>query len=287
MKNICFIAGVMMLLARAVFAADNLPKVLIMVDEKSLGTIATSEIESMAIAKLIEQKISVVDQDMVRANIKKNQSLLKSVGDARGAASLGLQFGAEVIITGEAVAKPSARRIADSNFRAYQATVALKAIKTDNSAVLCSVSDDASVPGIDDVAGSARALKSAGEKTITKLIPLMLEAWKKAASAPTEASTVKIGMTIGGVDQMWKLRETREKLKSMTTKISNLVQKSYTSGVAIFELESTISAEELAEEVVLNAPKGIKFQVLSITSGNIDIRLVTDPPPQANGGGQK
>jgi len=277
----------MMLLAGRAFAADSLPKVMLMVDEKSLGTIATSEIESMAIEKLTGQKIPVVDQDMVRANIKKNQNLLKSAGDSRGAASLGLQFGAEVIITGEAVAKPSARRIADSNFRAYQATVALKAIKTDNSAVLCSVSEDASVPGIDDVAGSAKALKAAGEKTISKLIPLMLVAWEKAASAPVEAKTVKVGMTIGGVDQMWKLRETREKLKSMTTRISSVVQKSYTSGVVIFELESTMPAEELAEEVVLNSPKGIKFQVLSITSGNIDMRLVADQPQQAQGGAQK
>ena len=40
------------------------------------------------------------------------QQLLKMAGDPRGAAALGLQFGADVVIMGEVVAKPSARRIA-------------------------------------------------------------------------------------------------------------------------------------------------------------------------------
>ena len=55
---------------------------------------------------------------MVRSTLARGQQLLQMAGDDRGAAALGLQFGAEVVLVGEAVSKPAATRIADSNLRA-------------------------------------------------------------------------------------------------------------------------------------------------------------------------
>ena len=75
-------------------APSFLPRVMVIVDEKSLGTIATAEVEAMAIKKLLAQNVPVVDQDMVRANIASSQQMLIAAGDNRGAAALGTQFGA-------------------------------------------------------------------------------------------------------------------------------------------------------------------------------------------------
>ena len=122
--------------AKPVVPSSLLPRVMVIMDEKSLGTIATAEVEAMAIKKLIALNVPVVDQDMVRANIARSRQMLITAGDNRGAAALGTQFGADIVLIGEAVAKPSARRISDTNLRSYQAVATLRAVRTDNSATL-------------------------------------------------------------------------------------------------------------------------------------------------------
>ena len=276
--------GIRLAVAAGVLAATSVlaggPKVMLLIDEKSLGTVPTSEVEAMAARLLIAQQVNVVDQDMVRANLQKTQQALKSAGDNRGAASLGQQFGADVILVGEAVAKPAARRIGDSNLRSYQAVVTLRAVRTDNSATLASVSEDASVVGLDDVAGSSKALKAAAQKSLDDLIPKFLEAWQKAAggavaAAPAAAAaprTIAIELTVGGVDQVWKLKAVRDQLRSLTAKIHTTTQKQYSAGVALFDLDALVPAEELSEDLVLNAPEGLKLQILEVAAGKINMK---------------
>lgn len=248
------------------------PRVMIIVDEQSLGTIATAETEAMAIRKLSERGVPTVDQDMVRANLARGQQILQQAGDNRGAAALGAQFGADVVIVGEAVAKPSARRIADTNLRSYQAVVTLRAIRTDNAASIAAASEDATQVGLEDVSGSAKALRAAAEKTLDRLIPELLAKW--SADAATAAFSHAIELTVGGVDQIWKVRAVRDLLRERAADVRNVVQRSYTTGVAVFSMESKRPAEELAEELVLSPPEGLKFQVLDVSAGRIQLRAV-------------
>lgn len=252
-----------------------LPRVMIMIDEQSLGTIATSEVESMAVRKLLEQNVPVVDQNMVRANIARNQQMLQMAGDNRGAAALGTQFGADVVLVGEAVAKPSARRIGDTNLRSYQAVVTLRVVQTDNSATLAAGSEDSTQVGLEDVSGSAKALRNAAEAALNKLIPEMLAKWKPGSAGPgTEALGHRVEMTVGGVDQLWKLRAIRESLHGKDKNLLNVVQRSYTAGLAEFSMDSKLPSEELAEQLVLSPPKGLRMQVLDIGAGRIQLRAV-------------
>ena len=252
------------------------PRVMFVIDEQSLGTIATAEVEAMGIALLLEQNARVVDQDMVRANLGKTQDVLKRAGDNRGAAALGQQYGADIIVIGEAVAKPSARRIAESNLRTYQAIVTLRAVRTDNSATIASSSENASVIGLDDVAGSSKALKSAGQKCYAVLFPKMLGVWaKEPAGSAGEKGTIRVALAVGGVDQAWKLKSIREKLRNTPRLISNVTQRAYTSGLAEFELDVASPAEEVAEALVLNPPAGLKFQLLDVGPGKISLRAAT------------
>lgn len=258
-------------------AEAALPKVMVLVDEKSLGTISTSEVEAMAVKMLGEKEVETVDQDMVQANLERVQKALKAAGDNRGAAAIGREFGADVILLGEAVVKPSARRIAESNLRAYQAAVTLRAVRTDNAVNLASASEDASVPALDDVAGSAKALKEAGKKTLGALIPAMLEKWEKTAGGAA-ATKVGLDVTVGGMDQIWKLKATREKFKAMDGQIASVVQRSYAQGVAVFHVESLLPAEELAEAIVMDPPDELKMQVVEIKPGALSLRVVEAKP---------
>lgn len=251
-----------------------LPRVMIMVDEQSLGTIATSEVEALASRRLVELGVPVLDQDMVRANLARSQQMLEMAGDARGAAALGTQFGADVVLIGEAVAKPSARRIADTNLRSYQAVVTLRAIRADNAATLAAASEDSTEVGLEDVSGSAAVLRKAAGAALDQLLPAMLNGWEPGSSGGTAVAVHRVEMTIGGVDQIWKLRAIRESLRSRPSEMQNIVQRNYSAGMAEFSLESTLPAEELAEELVLSPPDGLQLQVLDIGAGRIQLRAV-------------
>ena len=259
-------------------AEAALPKVMVLVDEKSLGTISTSEIEAMAVKLLGEKEVETVDQDMVQANLERVQKALKGAGDNRGAAALGREFGADVVLLGEAVVKPSARRIAESNLRAYQAAVTLRAVRTDNAVNLASASEDASVVALEDVAGSAKALKAAGKKALDAIIPAMLAKWEKTAGETAAKTKVNLDVTVGGMDQIWKLKATREKFKAMGKQIASVTQQSYAQGVAVFRVVSLLPSEELAEAVVMDPPAELKMQVVEIKPGTLSLRVVEAEP---------
>ncbi len=250
-----------------------LPRVMIMVDEQSLGTIATSEVEAMAVRELTALKIPVTDQDMVRSVIARNQQMLEMVGDNRGAAALGAQFGADLILVGEAVAKPSARRIADTNLRSYQAVVTLRAIRSDNASTVAAVSEHSTQVCVEDVSGSAKVLRSSAKAALNNLIPAMLRNWSPP-TAPESAFAHRLEISFGGVDQVWKLRAIRDMLNSRTEDLGNVTQRNYTMGMAEFSADARIPAEELAESFVLKPPDGLRLQVLGIATGQIQLRAV-------------
>lgn len=270
--------GATCVLSVAAHAAAG-PKVMVLVDEKSLGTVATSEIEALAVRLLGEKQVETVDQDMVRANLQRTQQAMKGAGDDRGAAALGREFGADVVLVGEAVAKPSARRIGESNLRAYQAAVTLRAVRTDNSVNLASASEDVSVVALDDVSGSAKALKEAGRKSLDVLIPLMMDKWARGApaGAGAAAGTVNVEITVGGVDQVWKLKSVREALRARKDEVDTVTQRSYAQGLAVFRVASRLPSEELAEALVLKPPDGLRMQVIEVTPGAMSLRAVEAP----------
>lgn len=267
------LAAILIAAAARVNAGIDDPRVMLLIDEKNLGTIPTSEVEALAARMLLQNGLNVVDQEMVRANIKKDQQLLKMAGDARGAAAVGLQFGAEIVIVGDAVAKPSAGRIADSNLRTYQAVVTLRALRTDTATALASASETASIIGLEDVSGSSKVLKLAGAQTLDILIPEMIDAWRE--SQGRAGGQRKIEIAFGGVDAVWMLKCIRKSLQD-NAHISNMAQRNYTPGAATFEVNSSVSANALAEELVLNPPKKVRYQVLNVTARKINLRAVRD-----------
>ncbi len=171
--------------------------------------------------------------------------------------------------------KPSAKRIAESNLRSYQAAVTLRAVRTDNAVNLATASEDASVVALEDVGGSAKALKTAGGKALEKLVPQMIAKWQKSTEVESKAAEIKCDLAVGGVDQVWKLKALREKLRSMQ-EITALNQKSYAQGLALFQATARLPAEELAEALVLDPPEELRVQIVEIKPGSITLRVVED-----------
>lgn len=253
------------------------PVVMLLVDEKNLGTIPTAEVEALGAALLIRSGCRVVDQDMLRANIAQHKQMLEAAGDNRGAAAVGLQFGANVVLAGNAVCKPAARRIQETNLRSYQAVVTIRAIRSDDASVIASASEVGTAMDMEDVRGGSKALKGASQACFDKLIPAALAAWKGGGGVSPEAKlfAYPVHLTLGGVEQLWKVKAIRESLRGMNA-LDAVVQRSYSAGAVVFEARSSKRAEELAEDLVMKPPQGLKLQVLSVEAGKIVLRA-SDP----------
>lgn len=268
------------LLASVLFCASlsasaALPKVMVMVDEKALGSVSTSEIETMAVKVLGEKGIETVDQNMVQNNLERIQKAFRGAGDSRAAAAMGREFGAEVILIGEAVAKPNAAKIGETNLRSYMATASFRAVRIDNSVNIASAAESATVIAMDDLTGSSKALRAAGGKALDVIVPAIVAKWRDpSAAVGTSGGKTTVELTVGGMDQIWKLKATRECLKGRKKVISSVSQKSYAQGVAIFRVESSLPAEELAEELVIHPPEELKVQVVEIRPAAINLRVV-------------
>ena len=265
-------------IAAALAAGAATPKVMVMVDEKALGSISTSEIETMAVKMLSEKGVETVDQSMVQANLERIQKALRGAGDSRAAAVMGREFGADVMLIGEAVAKPNAAKIGDSNLRSYMASASFRAVRVDNSVNIASASETATVVAMDDITGSSKALKAAGEKALKTVVPELVKKWENPTAAGTAYEKRReIEITVGGMDQIWKLKETRVRLKNMKKEVESVTQKSYAQGAAIFRVKSFLPAEELAEALVLNPPNDLKVQVVEIHETALSLRVVEAP----------
>ena len=268
-------------IAAALAAGAATPKVMVMVDEKALGSVSTSEIETMAVSKLAAKGVETVDQSMVQANLERIQKALRGAGDNRAAAVMGREFGADVMLIGEAVSKPNAAKIGDSNLRSYMASASFRAVRVDNAVNIASSSETATAIAMDDITGSSKALKAVGAKVLDAIIPTLISKWENPEGKGTaQEKRTSIEITVGGMDQIWKLKETRTRLKGMKKEIESVVQKSYAQGVAIFKVESFIPAEELAEALVMNPPEDLKVQVVEIKPTVLNIRVVNAPKPQ-------
>lgn len=266
---IAAMAGLLALLPAATVAAAP-PRFMVLIDEKNVGAYQMDEAEKVISEYLLSKDLPVVDPELVRTKLDRDRALQAMASGPAPAAALGLQFGAEVILVGKAVAKGSADTVKDTSFRSYQASVSLKAIRTDTAEVLAAESREAAKIHVDDVAGGTAAIREASAPLIAALIPKVLAKWGGGAAG--EACSIEA--VVGDVTQVWQVVALKELLRGQIAGVQEVVQRSYVSGVAVFSLRATVDAQALAEELTLADPGGFRIKVLSITPGKLDLRLV-------------
>lgn len=160
------------------------PRVMVLVQEHGVGGTESEETQAVAVELLLQNKMPVVDRGVVQANLKKIQSILAASGDEQGASAVGMQYGADVIVRGEARAKQAAANVGGSNLKSYQGTVSLRAIHSDDGQVLATVSDTATVLALDDDAGSPKVIRVAAAKALQRLIRDTKSAWVQKQRRP-------------------------------------------------------------------------------------------------------
>jgi len=252
------------------FADASAPRFMVMINEKNLGAYNVSEAENVITNYLLSKGFDVVDMELVKTNIDRDKALHAMMSGPQAAAALGLQFGAEVIIVGKAIAKGSAEHVKETSFRSYQARVSLKFIKTDTAEVLAYGSKSAAKIHVDDVVGGSQAIHAATAGLIAGLMPKVLGRWEKQGKKALH----KIQLVIGNVRQIWQIAAVKKLLREQIRGVSSVVQRSFVSGIAVFDISYSRDAQTLAEELTLAKPGYFSLKVMGITPHKLDVTLL-------------
>lgn len=246
------------------------PRFMILIDEKNMGTYSMGDAEQVLDSYLIARGVEVVDAELIKTQVNRDKALQAMASGPRAAAALGLSFGADVIIVGRAIAKGSADRVKDTSFRSYQATVSLKAIRTDTAEILAVDSATAAKIHVDDIQGGSRAIRAATSMLANRMMPKILSRW----SLNDTSQPRKIRLMIGNVDQVWQVAAVKKLLRKQIRGVDDVVQRSFVSGVAVFDVYWKGACQELAEALTLAKPRYFRLKVIGVTDSKLDAKLV-------------
>jgi len=143
--------------------------------------------ETEIIKKLLEQGFNVIDQQMIDA-IRYDEQVAKAIKDEKAATAIGRDYGAEVIIIGEAFSEFANRQ--PGNMISCRARVEARAVKVDTGSILAADGKHGSGLDTSENVAAKKALRQAGSQWADYFIGQIKG--QAGSKPPASASTVEI-----------------------------------------------------------------------------------------------
>ncbi|MFO7626155.1 MAG: flagellar assembly protein T N-terminal domain-containing protein [Candidatus Fermentibacteraceae bacterium] len=240
------------------------PRVMVLVRELSnrsaVSLAGLDDMGSMFETQLLEgfrrKGFPVVDASTTADIIRRDQLLLILEGDDRTAALVGLEAGAEIIVSGTVARSSESRVIAGSPREVHVFDVDCRAVNTRTAAVLAASASTTEVPF-----SESQARSQASEKTADHLITAILDGW-----------TVNVNSTMLHVTnaEFQALEDLRERIRSGIRGVSGVLVRDFTGSRATLEVVS----ETPSTEVIESLPGiGGGFTITGITGNRVELRL--------------
>jgi len=249
------------------------PRMMVIIDEKIGGAESgysanLSESETVIIQKFTEKGFNFVDEATVKKNMKRNMALQAIGGDDNAAASIGLEYGAEVVIIGSAVAKLAGKGIAGTEMKSIHASITVRAVRADTGEIISSASEKGATAHLDETAGGALAIKKAGEKLASSLIDQIIAKWSGEVGGQTT-----VQLTVSGIDFV-SLNKFKTIIQSQVRGVLKLNQRSFTAGVAVIDVETKTNAQSMAEELAMKNFETFKVEIIGLSANKIDVKVI-------------
>ena len=251
--------------ATMIYNEMDKPRIIIIVPLVKDGKTLTSSQAENTLAEYFKEKgFDVLDAATVKANIKKDKLRAISEGNDKEAAKLGLQAGAEVIITGQALVG-KAESVQNILFGA-KSTVTLRAINTANGRLYAAGSVDGN--GVDAVADGAvrKAIETASKKAADSIFWKIVKDWNNE-----KLNGATIELVIRGVN--YSRLKKAVKLISKLDGVKSVIKRSFDSPVAVLSVTFMGNGDRLAELLDEKRIGGKKVEINSVSPGKVEIKL--------------
>jgi hypothetical protein len=254
------------------------PRLMVLVDEKNitenygvyLSDLNVTETELMN--DMMAFGFTFVDPQQSKVNIANDVVEAAMQGDANAAASIATRLGAEVIITGTAVAKEASGGPAvlrNSGMKSCQANMNLRAIQADNATIIATAFAYDNAAHIDEVTGGTQALQKAAKKAAEQLKDKIVAVWQKDVY-----SGGQVQLQVSNISTFTQLNTLKNNLKFYIRGVQAVNQRSFSGGTALFDIDTKGTGEQLASELESKEIEGLKLRVISVTANKVSAQIV-------------
>ncbi len=217
-------------------------------------------IENHLVSTLGKRGYSLVDRQVMLAVDKE---AARSGGDhADAVVRAAAAGGAEVVITGQAVARP-APALSGTNLRPVQVSATCRAIEVDTGELLATVASSQKELNVNPAAAGTEALQKAAVEIAESLNRQIIAAWTKRL---TGIRTLKL--TVHGIPQKLGL-QFQEDLKERIGRVENLHDRGYRDHKLRLDLDVTGSFKEVIDELTAFASDDGKIRITGYSTGQV------------------
>ncbi len=255
----------------------NMPRTMMMIEERNIGQAPglfhyieedMNTAETAIMNHLMAKGFRFVDPATVKRNLDQRKAAAILEGDVEQAAMLGRTLGAEVVITGKAIAKATETEAYGTKIRSQQATLNVRAIRTDTGDIIATSSAQGAHPHIDDLTGGTMAIQKACEKLSDDLVEQILKRWQEDVSSGT-----RITLKVRGIADFSQLNKFKNALKYYARGVTSVIQRDWMEGFATLEVLMTGSASDLAERLDGKDVEGIRVKVIGMSQNSVSVEL--------------
>lgn len=242
------------------------PRIMILLQEFVDGLEQPSELVQAEMEKqFLTRDFPLVDKSQYQ--MVKERDVALSYSNPEKAAVLGREFGAEVVIVGQATSNllESSTPYGVQVF-GYTADITAKAIKTDTAAVMATETISATERGSGRMPTANKALASAGKKLADTMMSGIVEKWRSEVF-----NTVNVQIVIEGIQV-----QDRDILKqdlSGIRGVQSVNERSFNKSILVLDLTIDGAIWQGFEKRLLELPN-IKLQLVAKTENRIELKKV-------------
>jgi curli biogenesis system outer membrane secretion channel CsgG len=244
----------------SVLNSEYVPKVMVILPEFHISQrIPDPAAETEINRKLIEAGFKVVDAAMF-ATIKNGARFADAAKDPKLAISLGREFGADIVVYGEAFSQRTGTQGAQVTCRAR---VEIKAVRTDDASILISNGLEAGALDNAEFVAAKSALRSAGTLVADYMLEQFCSKGLSFSKPTTTNATVKTGneamnIQVKNVDFA--------KFKALTDLLATkgkILDKSLVQGNGSVALQTSMTSDGIAE--LISKRLGAKYEIQELS----------------------
>lgn len=251
------------------------PRIMVLMDEQIVdldGTVTDMDLSEIAIMNAFHkksEKFDFLDPTTVQANLDKTKARAAMNGDVEAAAAIARMNGADAIIVGKAQSKKKRVKAFNLTLEKSDAKVSGRVIWADTGRIITSKTASAfKNVGVEQQTG-VTALKEASTQLAKDLMDPILEHWRAMLFS---GRTVQL--ILRNVASFSQLSELEATLKYAIRGIKKLQQRTFDSGVAVYDIDAESSARQIARELETKGLSPFKIKIESVTMNKIEAALV-------------
>jgi len=238
------------------------PRIMVVTEDMIDGVYSPQHSTEYALMGALGKKgFPLVEYEQLNQVSMKEMKAAHDAGDAGRMSKIASQYKGEIVLAGDAKATYGGTvTIAGVTVHQYQATVMLKAIRTDNAEVLTSFDAVGKASEMNRGSAAEKALKEASQIAATKFVKEIMVRWRDESFGGSALTVEITDVNFTGLEKIISALRTYKE-------VASVVQRIFRGGTAELEVTTTMPPQRLAQ--TLESLKGIKLNVKEMTARRI------------------